>query len=168
MDQPTTSQNGNIVSHSSGNSQSTLSKSKASMPASSARQSWPGNYQSCKSSYQSTLSSRRNKGKSYFQPYKIKETWTHGQFCVVANKDQRKVPSTAYKQELREAGLGQKTVIFKNKRGEFRHIQEELFNRFSKLQQAGGFDLYRQIKLWQRPNLHKTSSKWLQNSVFVE
>jgi hypothetical protein len=77
------------------------------MLASSARQYWPGNYQSCKRSYQSTLSSRRNKGKSYCQPYKIKETWTH-EFCVVANKDQRKVPSTAYKQELREAGLGQK------------------------------------------------------------
>ena len=146
MGQPTTSQNslaGNIVSHSSGNSVSTLTKSKASMPASSAMQSWPGNYQSCKRSYQSALSSRRNKGKSYFQPYKIKETWTHD-FCVVDKRDQRKVPSTTHKQELREAGLGQKTVIFKNKRGEFRHIQEELFNRYAKLQQAGGFDLYRQ------------------------
>ena len=136
MDQPTTLQNslaGNIVSHSSGNSVSTLTKSKASMPASSAVQSWPGNYQSCKCGYQSTLSSRRNKGKSYFQPHKIKETWTHD-FCVVDKRDQRKVPSTTHKQELCEAGLGQKTVIFKNKRGEFRHIQEELFNRYAKLQ----------------------------------
>lgn len=77
------------------------------------------------------------------QPYKLKETWTH-EFCVVADKDQRQVPSTAMKQELREASLGQRHIVFKNKKGDFKHIQEGLFSNFPKLREAGGFELYRQ------------------------
>ena len=133
---------GNTVSPFSGTSQSILNKNK---PSSSTRLSWPGSYQNCKRSIQTTLSSRESKGKSRLQPYKIKETWTHD-FCVLAERDQRKVPSTAHKQELREAGLGQRAIVFKDKRGDFRHIQEELFGCFKKLQQAGGFDLYRGAK----------------------
>ena len=139
---------GNTVSPFLGTSQFILNKNKASTTAStsstsSTRLSWPGSYQSCKRSIQTTIRSRGSKGKSRLQPYKIKETWTHD-FCVLAEKDQRKVPSTAHKQELREAGLGQRTIVFKDKRGDFRHIQQELFGCFKKLQQAGGFDLYRQ------------------------
>lgn len=65
-------------------------------------------------------------------------------FCVVADKDQHQVPSTAMKQELREAGLGQRRIVFKNKKGDFKHIQEGLFSNFPKLREAGGFELYRQ------------------------
>lgn len=78
-----------------------------------------------------------------FQPYKVKETWTH-EFCVLADKDQRQVPSTSMKQELREAGLGQRRIVFRNKKGDFKHIQEGLYNNFPKLSEAGGFELYRQ------------------------
>ena len=48
------------------------------------------------------------------------------------------------KQELREAGLGQRRIVFKNKKGDFKHIQEGLFSNFPKLREAGGFELYRQ------------------------
>ena len=106
--------------------------------------SWPGQcHQSSKSGYQSTIKSRNSKAKLRFQPYKPKETWTHD-FCLLADKDTQKVPPTAFKQELREAGLGQKTIVFKNKKGDFKHIHEELCNNFPKLEQAGGFELYRQ------------------------
>jgi hypothetical protein len=85
----------------------------------------------------------RKKGKARFQPYKVKETWTHD-FCVLSDQDQRKVPPASYKQELREAGLGQKTIVFKNKRGDFKYLQEELFSNYPRLENGGGFDLYRQ------------------------
>jgi len=63
---------------------------------------------------------------------------------VLAEKVPSKVPSTALKQDLREAGLGQKTIIFQNKRGGFRHVQEVLYKLFPKLEDGGGFELYRQ------------------------
>lgn len=34
--------------------------------------------------------------------------------------------------------------MFKNKKGDFKHIQEGLYNNFPKLREAGGFELYRQ------------------------
>lgn len=34
--------------------------------------------------------------------------------------------------------------MFKNKKGDFKHIQEGLFSNFPKLREAGGFELYRQ------------------------
>ena len=101
---------------------------------------WPGNYQSQKRHIQTTLATgSRKKGRARFQPYNVKETWTRG-FCVLSYRNQRKVPTASSKQELREAGLGQKTIVFKNKRGNFRHLQEELFSNYPRLTD----DLYRQ------------------------
>ena len=109
-----------------------------------ASHSWSGNYQNHKRHIQTTLATgSRKKGKARFQPYKVKETWTHD-FCVLSDQDQRKVPPASYKQELREAGLGQKTIVFKNKRGDFKYLQEELFSNYPRLENGGGFDLYRQ------------------------
>ncbi|KAJ7377170.1 hypothetical protein OS493_030369 [Desmophyllum pertusum] len=88
-------------------------------------------------------SSSGKKSTFRFQPYKVKETWTH-EFCVLADKDQRQTPSTAMKQQLREVGLGQRRIVFTNKKGDFKHIQEGLYNNFPKLREAGGFELYRQ------------------------
>lgn len=88
----------------------------------------------------------RKKHTFKFQPYqscKIKETWTH-EFCVLADRDQRKVPTTSMKQELREAGLGQKSIVFKNKKGSFDHIQQALYHHYPKLKESGGFEFYRQ------------------------
>lgn len=48
------------------------------------------------------------------------------------------------KQELREASLGERHIVFKNKKGDFKHIQEGLFSNFPKLREAGGSELYRQ------------------------
>ena len=74
-----------------------------------------------------------------FQPY----TWTH-EFCVLADKDQCKVPTTSMKQELKEAGLAQKSIIFKNKKGNFNNLQEELYKNDPKLRESGGFEFYQQ------------------------
>ena len=48
------------------------------------------------------------------------------------------------KQELKEAGLGQKSIIFKNKKGNFNNMQEELYKNYPKLRESGGFEFYRQ------------------------
>ena len=85
----------------------------------------------------------RKKQTYQFQPYKVKETWTH-EFCVLADKDQRKVPTTSMKQKLREVGLGQKSIIFKNKKGNFDHMQEVLYSHYPKLKESRGFEFYRQ------------------------
>ncbi|KAJ7392269.1 hypothetical protein OS493_013648 [Desmophyllum pertusum] len=55
-------------------------------------------------------SSSGKKSTFRFQPYKVKETWTH-EFCVLADKDQRQTPSTAMKQQLREYTYGIKSAI---------------------------------------------------------
>ena len=73
------------------------------------------------------------------------ETWTH-EFCVLTSKDQCKVPMTSIKQELKEAGLGQKSIIFKNKKGNFNNMQEELYKNYPKLRESGGFEFYRQME----------------------
>ena len=78
-----------------------------------------------------------------FQPYKVKETWFH-EFCVLADKDQHKVPTTAMKEELREAVLGQKSIVSKNKKGYSNHHQGELYNNYPKLRASGGFEFYLQ------------------------
>lgn len=123
----------------SGIGQSSSGSSIPSQPSFLSR--WPS--ASCGSGSSMNQTSSKNKLNFRFQPYKVKETWTHD-FCVLANKDQHKVPTTSMKQELREAGLGQRSIVFKNKKGNFGHIQEVLYNHYPKLKEAGGFEFYRQ------------------------
>jgi len=84
---------------------------------------------------------------------------------VLADKDQGQVPSASLKQELREACLGQRRIVFRNKKGDFKHIQEGLYNNFPKLSEAGGFELYRQQDGKEKFMLHKTTSFRIHNPI---
>ena len=55
--------------------------------------------------------------KKQFQPYKVKETWTH-EFCVLADKDQCKVPTTSMKQELKRSWFRSKEHNFQEQEGQ--------------------------------------------------
>lgn len=75
----------------------------------------------------------------YFKP---KETWTHNFICL-AEKDVLSIPGREEKMSLKESGLGEKNIVFSDKKGNFAYIQGVLERQFPKLKAGGGFELLR-------------------------
>ena len=69
-----------------------------------------GNIPSFSSARSGPCESSRGSTKRRFQPYKVKETWTH-EFCL-SNQQQERVPSKAEKLQLQEYGLGRQKDYF--------------------------------------------------------
>ena len=63
--------------------------------------------------------------------------WTH-QFMCLSNKDQETIPSREEKYTLNNAGLGEKKVVFSDKRGSSEHVKSVLENDFPKLKDVNG------------------------------
>ena len=75
--------------------------------------------------------------------YKPKETWTH-MFVCLADKGQDFVPSREQKTLLKEAGLGERRMVFGDKNGAFPHVKSVLEKAFPKLKDVdGGFEILR-------------------------
>lgn len=92
--------------------------------------------------------SRQNAGPSRvkYAPYvrfKPKESWTH-LFVCLSDKDGGTVPSREQKLKLKEAGLGERKIVFADKKGSFAHVKSTLENVFPKLKELdGGFEILR-------------------------
>lgn len=52
---------------------------------------------------------------SRWKLYKIKDTWLHQFFCL-SDKDQESVPSRVEKNRLNNADLGEKRIVFNDKK----------------------------------------------------
>ena len=80
---------------------------------------------------------------SRWKPYKIKDTWTHHFMCL-SDKDQGTIPSREEKNRLINAGLGEKKVVFSDKRGSWEHVKSVLEKEFPKLKDINGaFEIMR-------------------------
>ena len=78
-----------------------------------------------------------------YQRYKPKVSWTHTFVCL-ADKDEKSVPSREEKRILKEAGLGEKKIIFTDKNGSFSHIKSTLEAQFRQLEDVNGvFEILR-------------------------
>ena len=77
-----------------------------------------------------------------YKPWKPKDTWTH-QFVCLSNVGAQNVPNRSEKRALKDAGLGEFRVVFKNKRGGHTHVKETLESVFPKIKDAGGFEILR-------------------------
>ena len=78
-----------------------------------------------------------------YQRFKPKDSWTHVFVCL-SERDDSYVPQRVEKRALKEAGLGEKKVIFKNKSGQFEHVKGTLEDHFPKLKDVqGAFEILR-------------------------
>ena len=77
-----------------------------------------------------------------YKSWKPKDTWTH-QFVCLSNVGTCNVPNRSEKRALKDAGLGEFRVVFKNKRGGHVHVKETLESVFPKIKDAGGFEILR-------------------------
>ena len=78
-----------------------------------------------------------------WKPYKIKDTWTH-QFLCLSDKDQETIPSREEKYRLNNVGLGERKVVFNDKRGSWEHVKSVLEKDFPKLKDVNGaFEIVR-------------------------
>ena len=78
-----------------------------------------------------------------WKPYKIEESWTH-QFVCVAENDQESIPSMHLKCQLTNAGLGEKKVIFNDKKCLWQHVKSVLEHEYPKLKDIdGAFEILR-------------------------
>ena len=78
-----------------------------------------------------------------WHPYKPKDSWTHT-FVVLSSRDQNWVPSREERTKLSSAGLGEKRIVFSDKRGSWEHVKTVLEKEFPKLTAlSGGFELLR-------------------------
>ena len=76
---------------------------------------------------------------------KKRVSWTQ-KFICLASKDRRRVPgSIGEKEELIEAGLGEKSVFIPDVECSAQEFKETLITEFPKLADAGGFELMRCI-----------------------
>ena len=76
---------------------------------------------------------------------KKRVSWTQ-KFICLASKDMRRVPgSIGEKEELIEAGLGEKSVFIPDVECSAQEFKETLITEFPKLADAGGFELMRCI-----------------------
>ena len=57
-----------------------------------------------------------------YQRFKPKDSWTHVFVCL-SERDDSYVPQRVEKRALKEAGLGEKKVIFTNKSSQFEHVK---------------------------------------------
>lgn len=81
----------------------------------------------------------KKKAKPYV-PFFMKDTWTKG-FLVLSSKENPRVDML---RSLQAAGLGKVKVVFKDKNGDFSHLQNTLQEYFPKLKsQNGAFELLR-------------------------
>ena len=67
-----------------------------------------------------------------YQRFKPKDSWTH-MFVCLSERDDSYVPQRVEKRALKEAGLGEKKIIFSNKNGQFEHVKGTLEDHFPKL-----------------------------------
>ena len=92
------------------------------------------------SSSQSSGSTRFSRRPTpYFKP---KETWTHTFVCL-SEKDVFTNPSRGERICLKEAGLGERRIVFDDKKGNFAYFQGVLETQFPKLKTGGGFEILR-------------------------
>ena len=78
-----------------------------------------------------------------WKPCKIKDTWTH-QFLCLSDKDQETIPSREEKYRLNNMGLGERKVVFNDKRGSWEHVKSVLEKDFPKLKGVNGaFEIVR-------------------------
>ena len=78
-----------------------------------------------------------------WKPYKIKNTWTH-QFLCLSDKDQETIPSREEKYRLNNVGLGERKVVFNDKRGSWEHVKSVIEKDFPKLKDVNGaFEIVR-------------------------
>ena len=90
-----------------------------------------------------SLFSFKKKQKRGKQPLatKLQYAWKHRLVCL-AYCDQTKIPTCDFeKDELMEAGLGEKEVEFGSYDMGFTEIKEVLYEEFPRLQEGGGFQL---------------------------
>ena len=92
------------------------------------------------SSSQSSGSTRFSRRPTpYFKP---KETWTHTFICL-SERDAFTNPSRGEKICLKETGLGERKIVFNDKKGNFAHFQGVLETQFPKLKTGRGFEILR-------------------------
>ena len=83
----------------------------------------------------------RKRNRNALQPVWIKDTWTHD-FAVLSSTADDRTPPPGVMQQLQNAGLGKKKIVFKDKNGGFNHLRETLETEFPKLKtQRGAFEL---------------------------
>ena len=72
-------------------------------------------------------------------------TLTRKFFCL-ASCEQRASPTRALKDELQNAGLGEKRICFRNSSGNAAYVMQKLQKHYPKLQHSGGFDILKRGK----------------------
>ncbi|XP_067031279.1 uncharacterized protein [Acropora muricata] len=78
-----------------------------------------------------------------YQRFKPKDSWTHVFVCL-SERDDSDVPQRDEKRALKEAGLGEKKIIFNNKNGQFEHVKSTLEDHFPKVKDVqGAFEILR-------------------------
>ena len=95
-------------------------------------------------------------------PFPIKETWTH-EFCCVPFTFQTTTPSYEQLELLRNAGLGKKKLVFKNKDAGHDEVCKQLKMEYPQLESVGGFILQRAKSNWSI-NLRKHSAHFMPDS----
>lgn len=91
--------------------------------------------------------SRDNKRKNSAVPHNFNKmskhsSWTH-KFVCLASTSQERVPSSANKEDLLLAGLGEKKVVIPDVDCTIQDFHDVLLEAFPKLKDAGGFELLR-------------------------
>ena len=87
--------------------------------------------------------SKEEVAKLFRKKAKASPVWKH-RFICLASVDQTKIPTREYeKDELLEAGLGEKEIAFEDLHISADEFRDILYDEFPRLRQGGGFRLYR-------------------------
>ena len=73
-----------------------------------------------------------------------KETWTHD-LGVLSEMNTEVTPNKEELEKLRQAGLGQRKIVFPNKNAGFKAFSKVLMEKYPKLRDGGGFQLLRAL-----------------------
>ena len=118
----------------SSNSESTPTSNAPSDAASTSTQSESPKLSPC---FRTPTRSARLRRKPY------QESWTH-RFVCLAEKDQKCIPSRDLKHQLLKAGLGEKNVVFSDRKGLWNHVKLALEHAYPTLIRLdGAFEILR-------------------------
>ena len=94
-------------------------------------------------SYTSTKRKQPFLCRSVKKRHKLSTSWTHTFVCL-AGCNSCKVPGTVWERELlREAGLGEKKILFPDSECSAEDYKQELCDSYPRLLDSGGFELMR-------------------------
>ena len=90
------------------------------------------------------MSTQRTQRKRKVPPYvKLPNTWTHLFVCLAKTNDSES-PTPNYRQQLNQAGMGEKKLVFE-KNTSCSYFHDKLLEAFPKILKGGGYELLRTI-----------------------